>query len=49
MYGPTIGFEFNFSGILVRVYQMPVLFIGSSEFDPKHHEGSFIVMVYERR
>lgn len=47
--GPSIGDEFNFSNILVRVYQLPMLFIESSEFDSKPHEGCFLIMLYERK
>jgi hypothetical protein len=39
--------EFFFSNVLLKVYQLPMLFTCTSEFPPKDFDSSFIVLIYE--
>ena len=45
---PMHGKEYFFSNVMVKVYQLPMLFGQSSEFGVNDHEGTFIVLVYEK-
>jgi hypothetical protein len=41
--------EFFFTGILVKVYQIPMLFARSTEDDlASSREGTFLVQIYEK-
>lgn len=42
------GREFFFSNLLIKIYQIPPIFIISSKADYSDNEGSFIVLFYER-
>jgi hypothetical protein len=46
---PTNGREFFLSNILMKVYQVPPLFIRSSEAEYSDSEASFIVVFYEKQ
>ena len=46
---PMHGKEFFFSNVMIKVYQIPMLFLCTSEFTQKENEGSFLVLVYERK
>lgn len=46
---PLHGREFFFSNVMLKVYQIPMLFMTSSEFMDKPEEGTFIVLVFEKR
>ena len=48
MQEPIHGQEFFFSNVMMKIYQIPMLFMTSSEFLEKEHEGTFIVMIFER-
>lgn len=45
---PNNGREFFFSNILVKIYQVPVLFLANSEDEYSEYESSFIVLFYEK-
>ena len=45
---PKSGYEFFFSNVLVKVFQVPVLFYNTSEEYEKEEEGTFIVLIYEK-
>ena len=45
---PFHGEEFFFSNVLMKVYQVPMLFFTSSEFPEKESESTFIVLVFEK-
>ena len=45
---PNNGREFFFSNVLVKIYQVPVIFISNSEEEYSKHESSFIVLFYEK-
>ena len=45
---PLHGDEYFFSNIMVKVYQIPMLFMNSSEQGSVDQEGTFIVLVYEK-
>ena len=45
---PQNGHEFFFSNVMVKVYQVPVLFHRSSEENESLDEGTFIVLVFEK-
>lgn len=42
------GREFFFSNVLMKVYQVPVMFLRSSEDDYVDYESTFIVLFYEK-
>ena len=42
------GAEFFFSNVMIKVYQIPMMFMTSSEFMDKAEEGTFIVLVFEK-
>jgi len=42
------GLEFFFVNLMIRIFQVPMLFYESSEFDEKDHEGCFVIMLYEK-
>ena len=47
---PVNGREFYFSNVMIKVYQIPMLFMSSSEFEPEQsHEGTFIILIFERK
>jgi hypothetical protein len=46
---PLHGKEYFFSNVMIKVYQIPMLFLCTSEFTQKENEGSFLVLVYERK
>lgn len=45
---PNNGREFFFSNVLMKVYQVPVMFLRNSEEDYSDNESSFIVLFYEK-
>ena len=45
---PNNGREFFFSNVLMKVYQVPVMFLKSSEDEFSVSESSFIVIFYEK-
>ena len=45
---PLHGAEFFFSNVMIKVYQIPMMFMTSSEFMDKPEEGTFIVLVFEK-
>ena len=45
---PNNGREFFFSNVLMKVYQVPVMFLKSSEDEYTDYESSFIVLFYEK-
>ena len=45
---PEHGDEFFFANVMLKVYQIPILFSNSSEFGCNPSEGAFIIMVYEK-
>ena len=45
---PEHGDEFFFANVMIKVYQIPILFSNSSEFGCYPSEGAFIIMVYEK-
>lgn len=45
---PTHGEEFFFANVLVKVYQVPMLFCQSSEFAETESDASFIVLIFEK-
>lgn len=45
---PLHGRELFFSNIMLKIYQIPMLFGDSSEYGVKETEASFIVMIYEK-
>ena len=45
---PANGHEFFFSNVMVKVYQVPVLFHRSSEETESQDEGTFIVLIFEK-
>ena len=45
---PLHGHEFFFSNVLVKLYQIPMLFGKSSERGVSDSEGSFVVIIYEK-
>jgi len=45
---PLHGQEFFFSNVMIKVYQVPMMFIVSSEFAECEEEGCFIVLVFEK-
>ena len=44
---PQYGQEYFFSNVLVKVLQIPILFMRESEADCKS-EGSFLVLTFEK-
>ncbi len=34
--------------MMIRIYQVPICFYDSSEFEQKDHQGSFIVLIFEK-
>ena len=46
---PVHGKEYFFSNVMVKLYQVPSMFISPSEFAPKKMESSFIVLIYEKK
>lgn len=46
---PLHGKEFFFSNVMLKLYQIPMLFMTSSEFKDKAEEGTFIVLVFEKQ
>jgi len=42
------GREFFFSNVLMKVYQVPVIFLRNSEDEYSDHESSYIVLFYEK-
>lgn len=45
---PNNGREFFFSNVLMKVYQIPVIFCRNSEDEYSDEESSFIVIFYEK-
>jgi hypothetical protein len=45
---PKNGNEFFFSNVLIKVYQIPMLFTRSSEEIENPEECSFIVLIFEK-
>ena len=45
---PNNGREIFFSNVLMKVYQVPVMFLKSSEEEYTDGESSFIVIFYEK-
>jgi hypothetical protein len=46
---PQNGHEFFFSNVMVKVYQLPMLFSRSSEEQESAEEGCFIVLIFEKQ
>lgn len=46
---PQNGHEFFFSNVMLKIYQVPVLFHRSSEESESQEEGSFIVLIFEKQ
>ena len=42
------GLEFFFSNVMLKCYQVPVLFTSSSDEHTNDQEGTFIVMFFEK-
>lgn len=42
------GLEFFFSNVMLKCYQVPVLFTSSSDEPTNDQEGTFIVMFFEK-
>lgn len=45
---PNNGREFFFSNVLMKIYQVPVMFLRSSEDEYVDYESTFIVLFYEK-
>ena len=45
---PMHGEEFFFSNVLVKVYQIPMLFATSSELGVRDDEATFVIIIYEK-
>jgi len=45
---PNNGREFFFSNVLMKVYQVPVIFLRNSEDPYSEDESSYIVLFYEK-
>ncbi len=45
---PQSGSEFFFSNVLVKIYQVPMLFSRSSEESENSDEGAFMVLIFEK-
>ena len=46
---PENGHEFFFSNVMLKIYQVPVLFHRSSEESESQEEGTFIVLIFEKQ
>ena len=42
------GREFYFGNLMFKAVQMPMLWYESSEFGANQHEGTFLVLIYEK-
>ena len=45
---PKNGTEFFYHSLMLKVIQIPALFVDSSEFSVKSHEGTFLILIYEK-
>ena len=46
---PQNGHEFFFSNVMVKIYQVPVLFHRSSDESESQEEGTFMVLIFEKQ
>ena len=45
---PLHGMEFFFSNCMMKIYQVPMLFLESSQFGDRDEDATFIVLVFEK-